>query len=153
MKKDVNQQSITTKQISNNQDIEKLISMETIATSYDKSIVKSSPLEIPSTAKVTKQAKTGYEQIKYNWSDDVYKYEARWHTRTPGAPKDQGNTWVITRTTPGKVTGQLKVQHVMTGGNEWTTMNEWQKAVTARQNRDTTPDQLSLLDRGHWPAP
>jgi len=153
MKKDVNQQSITAKQSNTNQNTEKLISMETTGTSYDKSLVKSSPLEIPSTAKVIRQAKTGYDQIKYTWSDDVYKYEARWHTRTPGAPKDQGNTWVITRTTPGKVTGHLKVQHVMTGENEWTTMNEWQKAIRARQNGVTTPEQQSLLDCGHWPAP
>ncbi|MFT8351761.1 hypothetical protein [Clostridium saccharoperbutylacetonicum] len=146
MKKDVNQSTTPLK-------TEKLISIETTETSYDKSLVKSSPLEIPSTAKVAKQAKTGYKQIKYTWSDDVYKYEARWHTRTPGAPKAQGNTWVITRTTPGKATGQPKVQHIMTGENEWTTMNEWQKAVIARQNGVTTPEQQSLLDRGHWPAP
>lgn len=119
---------------------------------YKTSYVKSSPFEIPSDAKVVKQVKNGYEQIKYNWSDGTYKYEARWHTRTPGAPADQGNTWVITRTTPGSPTGQMKVQHILTGENQWTPMSEWQAAVSARQNGTATAAQQALLDSGHWPA-
>lgn len=63
---------------------------------------KRAPIEIPDTAKYkAKSMVDGYEQISYKWNDRIYKYEVRWHTRTSGAPKGQGNTWVIQRTIPG----------------------------------------------------
>lgn len=37
----------------------------------------------------------GCEQIPCKWNDGTYKYEARWHVRTSGAPEGQGNTWMI----------------------------------------------------------
>lgn len=116
-------------------------------------VAESSPIKVPADAKIIEQTKTGYQQIKYKWSDGTYKYEARWHTRTPGAPKGQGNTWVITRTTPGTSTGQRKMQHILTGKNQWTPMSEWQSAVQARQNGVATHEQQLLLDHGHWSAP
>lgn len=116
-------------------------------------IANSSPIKIPSSANIVEQTKTGYNQIKYTWSDGTYKFEARWHTRTPGAPAGQGDTWVVTRTTPGNATGQQKVQHIMTGENQWTPMKQWQDAVTARQNGTATLQQQQLLDSGHWPVP
>jgi RHS repeat-associated protein len=115
-------------------------------------VTDSSPIRIPDNAKMVEQVKSGYDQIKYTWSDGAYKYEARWHTRTPGAPANQGNTWVITRTTPGSQT-ERKVQHIMTGANRWTPMYEWQNAIRARQNGTATANQQALLDSGHWQAP
>jgi Pretoxin HINT domain len=115
-------------------------------------LIDSSPIKIPGNAVKVEQAKNGYDQIKYNWSDGTYKYEARWHTRTPGAPADQGNTWVVTRTTPGSQTTR-KQQHILTGDNQWTSMKQWQDAVSARQNGVATPEQQALLGSGHWSAP
>lgn len=116
-------------------------------------LMKSSPIEIPSSAKITEQIKNGYKQIKYKWSQGGLKFEARWHTRTPGAPIGQGNTWVITRTTPGTATGQRKMQHILVGENKWVTMNEWQQAITARKNGVATSAQDAMLKAGHWSAP
>jgi hypothetical protein len=116
-------------------------------------IAESCPIDIPSNAKIVDQTQNGYDQIKYTWSDDTYKYEARWHTRTPGVPEGQGNTWVVTRTTPGTPEGQRKVQHILTGENQWTPMKQWQDAVKARQNGAATSEQQKLLDSDHWPAP
>ena len=115
-------------------------------------IARTSPIEIPESAKIAEQAKNGYDQIKYTWSEGGYKFEARWHTRTPGAPVEQGDTWVVTRTTPGTASGQQKVQHILTGDGEWTTMNEWQAAIKARQGGTATTAQQQLLDSGHWPV-
>ena len=39
--------------------------------------------------------KNGYEQLAFKWSDDTYKYEVRWHTRTPNAPEGQGSTCLL----------------------------------------------------------
>lgn len=41
----------------------------------------------------------------------------------------------------------------MTGENQWTSMKQWQDAVSARQNGVATPEQQALLDSGHWNAP
>ncbi len=114
-------------------------------------LIDTSPIKIPSNAVKVEQAKNGYDQVKYTWSDGTYKYEARWHTRTPGAPADQGDTWVVTRTTPGSQTTR-KQQHILTGENQWTSMKQWQDAVSARQNGTATAEQQALLDSGHWPA-
>ncbi|MBW7475224.1 hypothetical protein K0T92_10745 [Paenibacillus oenotherae] len=116
-------------------------------------LAQSSPISIPSTAAIKVQTKTGYQQIQFKWSDGYYKYELRWHTRTPGAPINQGNTWVIERTTPGNTTGQSRTYHIYTGGNQWTPRHEWQAAITARQNGTATAAQNKMLENGHWPAP
>ena len=113
----------------------------------------SSPVPIPTTVAPQLQQKTGYTQIRYRWTENGQKFEARWHTRTPGAPAHQGNTWVVTRTTPGTPTGQSKVQHVMTGQNQWTPMSDWQAGVLANQQGSATPAQQAMLLSGHWPAP
>ena len=112
----------------------------------------SSPVKIPSSATVTAQDKSDYLQIRYRWTEGSYKYEARWHTRTPGAPPEQGNTWVVTRTTPGTPTGVRKTQQILTGEGQWTSKAEWQAAVAARQAGTATEAQQELLDSGHWSA-
>ena len=55
-----------------------------------------------------------YDQISYKWSDGTYKYEARWHTETPGVSTGSGNTWVVERITPGTPTGQRSATHILT---------------------------------------
>jgi hypothetical protein len=112
----------------------------------------SSPVKIPKEVQPEYQQKSGYEQIRYRWTDGSHKYEARWHTRTPNAPPHQGDTWVVGRRTPGTPTGQPAVQHVLTGKNEWTPMSKWQDAVQSNKAGTATPEQLNLLERGHWPA-
>ncbi|RZJ85750.1 MAG: hypothetical protein EOO60_14355 [Hymenobacter sp.] len=114
--------------------------------------IRSSPLLIPPYATITEQQKVGYDQVKFRWTAGAYGYEARWHTRTPGAPATQGDTWVVTRTTPGTAQGQRKVQHILTGPNQWTPVQQWQNAVTANQAATATQAEQELLQQGHWPA-
>ena len=115
-------------------------------------LAQSSPLSIPADANVTIGAKSGYDQIRFTWKENGLSYEARWHTRTPGAPEGQKNTWVISRTTPGTPTGQRKVTHILVG-DTWVPSFEWQDAIAARKNGTATAEQILLLDNGHWPAP
>ena len=114
---------------------------------------ETSPIKIPSNATIKIQSKTGYDQIQFKWFDGNYKYDARWHTRTLGAPPEQGNTWVIERITPGNANGQRSVKHILTGEGEWTPRKVWQDAILARQNGVATEAQNDLLKGGHWPAP
>ena len=50
----------------------------------------------PSTA-AKEETKNGYVQVKYTWKKGDYSYTSRWHTRTPNAPREQGNSWVVER--------------------------------------------------------
>ena len=98
---------------------------------------KRSPVKIPENAKIKVQTKLGgYEQISYRWRDANYKYEIRWHTRTPGAPADQGNT--------------KRSYHYLLDDNTWVTGKEWYDAIDARGSGMSTLRQIEILNMGHW---
>ena len=50
---------------------------------------KQAPIEIPSSETVKVQAKNGYDQVTFKWTENGQNYEVRWHTKTPGAPEGQ----------------------------------------------------------------
>ncbi|ALA52541.1 LXG domain-containing protein [Shouchella clausii] len=108
------------------------------------------PIEVPENANMkAKSMAGGYEQITYKWNDGTYKYEVRWHTRTSGAPADQGNTWVIQRTIPGSG-GNKPQSFFKIGENEWVEGYKWYDAIAARKAGTATPEQVRILDQGHW---
>ncbi|PAE08307.1 hypothetical protein CHI12_06690 [Terribacillus saccharophilus] len=107
------------------------------------------PIKIPEETKIKAQSKNGYEQLTYKWKDESYKYEVRWHTKTPGAPENQGNTWVVQRTLPGNG-GNRPQSFFKIGENEWIEGSKWYEAISARKSGNATPDQLEILDKGHW---
>lgn len=113
---------------------------------------KSCPIKIPKTAKVIEQIKTGYTQVKFIWIEGGKKFEARWHTRTPGAPLTQGDTWVVLRETFGNSSGARNVQHVLVGKNTWVSKANWENAGVANRSGAATPEQLSILENGHHSA-
>ena len=128
---------------------------------YDlKTLPKSSPMQIPKNATVTEQQKQGYQQVKYQWRKGDYKYVNRWHQRTPNAPANQGNSWVIERIRPGIGSGPnarpAKHEYLIKGKNgkgHWVSKKTWDKAVAAKKNGTATKAQKEMLDNGHWPAP
>ncbi len=121
---------------------------------------KSSPLKIPSSAQITDQKKNGYDQVKYNWESGGYKYQSRWHTRTPGAPKEQGDTWVVEKKKPGIGSGPsarpaehyILVGKDKNGSYKWVDKKKWDAAIRARKNGNATNEQKEMLDNGHWKA-
>ena len=112
------------------------------------------PIQIPEEAKaIPKSMNAGYEQITYNWYHNGYKYEVRWHTRTPGAPESQGNTWVIKREIPGN--GGQKPRSFYKIGNtgtdtDWIKGMDWFDAIRARDTGKATQKQIEILNMGHW---
>lgn len=111
---------------------------------------KKSPVNIPENANIKAQSKNGYEQISYKWKENGETIEARWHTRTPGAPEGQGNTFVVEKTIPGTADGQRRSQQILVGEDKWVSKNDWQKAITDRKNGVSTPEQDKMLTDGHW---
>lgn len=121
---------------------------------------KSSPLKVPETATIKEEQKQGYDQLKYSWQRGEYKYQSRWHTRTPNAPKSQGNTWVVERRIPGigngpnarKANEEVLVGRTPSGKNIWVDKKIWNAAIYARKNGTCTKKQKEMLDHGHWKA-
>lgn len=120
---------------------------------------KDSPIKIPPGASIKDQNKiAGYRQIKYQWKQDGYNYTSRWHQRTPNAPVDQGNTWVVERKKEGIGYGpnaRHKVVEVLIGkdkkgNNIWIDKEKWNEAIKARKNGTATKKQKEMLKNGHW---
>ena len=121
---------------------------------------KSAPIKIPKTAVVKSERKNGYSQLKYSWQHGKYKYQCRWHTRTPGAPEGQGDSWVVEKRLPGIGSGpnaRPSKQYVMVdkhtnGSPKWVDKKTWNAAIRARKNGNATKKQKEMLDNGHWKA-
>ncbi|MBP2100446.1 hypothetical protein [Enterococcus rivorum] len=75
--------------------------------------------------------------------------KALYYTRTPGAPVEQGNTWVVQRTVPGNG-GNKPQTFFKIGDNECVDGHKWYDAINARKAGDATPEQIRILDNGHW---
>lgn len=116
---------------------------------------KTSPIPIPKTAKIIEEKKDGYDQVKYTWTEKDYSYTSRWHTRTPNAPPEQGNSWVVQRDQAGIGYGKdaRPAKHeILVGKDKWVSKKEWQDAIRARKNGTATKEQKEMLDNGHWKA-
>lgn len=118
-----------------------------------KELPKGSPIKIPSTATIKEETKNGYDQVKYTWKHGNFSYTSHWHTRTPNAPKEQGNSWVVERRKSGVGYGKnasRKQEDVLVGKNKWISKQEWKNAIIARKNGTLTQQQKEWLDNGHW---
>ena len=118
-----------------------------------KELPKGSPIKIPSDATVKEEKKDGYDQVKYTWKRGDYSYTSRWHTRTPNAPKEQGNSWVVERKKSGVGYGKNarpKQEEVLVGKNKWISKQDWKNAIMARKKGTLTQQQKEWLDNGHW---
>ena len=119
---------------------------------------QSSPIPIPTNSLIKDEQKNGYHQVKYEWAKDEYKYTARWHTRTPNAPINQEDTWVIERKISGIGSGQnarkkfveILIHTNNKEGHKWIDKKIWQKAIAARKQGNITTEQEILLYDGHW---
>lgn len=112
-----------------------------------------SPITIPPSATEKVEKKNGYDQVKYTWNRGEYTYTSRWHTRTPNAPKEQGNSWVVERKKSGVGHGKNarpKQEEVLVGKNKWISKQEWKDAIIARKKGTLTKKQKEWLDNGHW---
>lgn len=119
----------------------------------ENTLPKTSPIKIPSSATIKEEQKNGYDQVKYTWEKGDYSYTSRWHTRTPNAPKEQGDSWVVQHDQTGIGYGKnvRPAKHeILVGKNKWVSKKEWQAAIRARKNGTATNEQKEMLDNGHW---
>lgn len=112
---------------------------------------KSSPIEIPNNAEFKVQIKDEYTQVKYDWKKEEYKYQARWHTKTPNSPGYESESWVVERKIPGIGSG-LNARHSTNEvlvGTKWISKKIWQEAIYAKKNGTATVQQKEVLKNGH----
>ena len=120
---------------------------------WSKVYMKDSPVEIPENARIKAELKnSGSDQFQYKWNDGTYKWDVRWHTRTPNAPPNQETTWVVMRETSGQ--GAVKpYSEFFLQDNTWAKGFDWYEAIRTRKLGTATSQQVELLDKGHWPWP
>lgn len=117
----------------------------------DRQLADKCPFTIPNHANVVENNKSTYKQKIFSWIEKdkrtgrEIEYEARWHERTPNAPKENGETWVITR--KDKKTKQIDYLLMQDGKEEWVSVQKWKKAIEERKAGNDT--EQSILDKGH----
>lgn len=121
---------------------------------YIKNILPvTSPIRIPSNARILVQNKDFCSQIKYQWTCDGYNYTCHWHTRTPNAPSDQGDSWVIERYLPGIGAGpdvRPAKRELLVGEDQWVSKAKWDEAIRARKQGIITEAQREILNNVCW---
>ena len=126
---------------------------------YDRYVIgKRSPIPIPDDAKIVAQRKaSGYLQVAFKWSDGDYRYNSRWHTKTPNAPDDMV-TWRVTRRKKGRgygpqahEKGEQETLIRTSSGAVWISDKRWTEAIQHRNNGTATEEDKELLKNGHWP--
>jgi RHS repeat-associated protein len=147
-----------------------------------------SPIAIPESATAITQAKTGqgrgtYYQVQFTWNETITRngqersveWLSRWHTKTPGAPKNE-NSWVVERQVKG-IKGQtirrpgqapLKILQIdpepnmfylqpkagqnpdVDNPDNWVDQGTWEAAKKIYDRTKRSSKQEEMLDRGHW---
>lgn len=108
-----------------------------------------SPVKVPHNVTTKIDQKSGYAQIKYTWVKNGVKYESRWHTRTPGAPANQTNSWVVTRKIQGSRTQKAGNTEYLLNNGQWVSESKWNNALKLRKQGRETKESREILDRGH----
>ncbi len=106
----------------------------------ENTLPNSSPIKIPSSATVKEEQKNGYDQVKYTWKKGDYSYTSRWHTRTPNAPKEQGDSWVVQRDKAGIGYGKnaRPAKHeILVGKNKWVSKKGMAGGYPCKEKRNS----------------
>jgi RHS repeat-associated protein len=146
---------------------------------------RTSPIEIPENATVDPKYKPGkgkdpFYQVDFDWNDDGWKYNARWHTERQSAPQGSGRPWIMTRRKPAvlqvservktpRPDGTIDNKKIITqpyvapqeeiylkpNSKISNSKAEWvdSKAYEGAQRKtfeNRTDADNDLLDRGHW---
>ncbi len=80
-------------------------------------------------------------------TDGIYKYEARWNTRTSWTPAERGNTWATQRILPCN-SGIKPSTKFLAGKDDWVEGWKWYDAIKAKK-WNSHKKQIELLDKGH----
>lgn len=110
-----------------------------------------SPWVIPADADVERQHKDGYDQVKYSWSTDGWRYTVRYHTQLPTATLITYPSWQMTRVHPGKGFGAdhaARVDQTRLLG-KWVPTRMVRYAALQYQKGQATAQQINMLKQSH----
>ncbi|MGN1283386.1 MAG: hypothetical protein ACI4UB_06185 [Limosilactobacillus sp.] len=109
------------------------------------------PWPIPDNAVCQSQVKAGYRQVKYTWRDAEWRYEARWHERTPTAQLITYPSWRLDRVRPGKGYGPLAAPRLeeTRAGDHWLSVSRVRYAAARYHHGDALPADIAILRATH----
>ncbi|MGM9892556.1 hypothetical protein [Limosilactobacillus sp.] len=109
------------------------------------------PWPIPPTATGKVQMKNGYHQVKYTWPAAGWRYEARWHERTPWARLITYPSWRLDRTRPGKGYGPDAAPRLTETwvGDHWLPVSRLRYAAARYNHGCATSTDIELLKAAH----
>ncbi|MGM9883048.1 MAG: hypothetical protein ACI31K_02605 [Limosilactobacillus reuteri] len=109
------------------------------------------PWPIPQNADHQVQLKNGYHQVKYTWEKDDWRYEARWHERTPNAQLITYPSWRLDCVRPGKGYGPTATPRLAEtwAGDHWVSVSRVRYAAARYHHGCATPADINLLKATH----
>jgi hypothetical protein len=115
---------------------------------------QTAPWPIPAGARVSNQVKVGYSQVQYTWQKQGWRYEARWHERTPHARLITRPSWRLDRVRPGKGYGPDAAPRLVQTlvGKQWLPIRQLRYCARRYNDGIATPAEIHLLQIAH-PAP
>lgn len=115
-------------------------------------IRKKAPWIIPEDAQITYEKKQGYQQIKFIWQAQQWRYEARFHNKTPLARLIKYPSWRLDRTRPGKGFGPdhaPRIEETLVGTN-WLKSSYVRFCARQVSHNVATDKQIQIIKLAHF---
>ncbi|KRL80337.1 hypothetical protein [Lactobacillus ultunensis] len=115
---------------------------------------KIAPWFIPLDAKMTLENKQGYRQIKYVWYKNSWRYEARFHTKTPKAQLITYPSWRLDRIRPGKGFGPDHASRIEESlvGTKWIKSSIVRYCARQVSHGVANKKQIEIIKKAHFRA-
>lgn len=115
-------------------------------------IRKNAPWLIPEDAQLTYEQKQGYQQIKFTWQAQHWRYEARFHNKTPLARLITYPSWRLDRTKPGKGFGPdhaPRIEETLVG-KKWIKSSYVRYCASQVSNNVANDEQIQVIKLAHF---
>lgn len=115
-------------------------------------IRRQAPWPIPPQAKSAFESKQGYQQIKFSWQAQDWRYEARYHQPIPSAKLIRYPSWRLDRVQPGKGFGpdhRLRREEIL-AGQKWVPARAIHYAAACLDRGTASAKQVKLLQISHF---
>lgn len=115
-------------------------------------IRRQAPWPIPPQAKSAFESKQGYQQIKFSWQAQDWRYEARYHQPIPSAKLIRYPSWRLDRVQPGKGFGpdHRPHRHEILAGKHWVSAQAMRYAAARLEAGEASSKQIQLLRACHF---
>lgn len=117
-------------------------------------IRQTAPWPVPSNAQITLEQKQGYQQLKYVWHKDSWRYEARFHNKTPNAQLITYPSWRLDRIHSGKGFGPNHAPRIEESlvGTKWVKTRLIRYCAYQINHGKANKKQIEIMKKAHFKA-